>query len=266
MTNHPTNPEAPKTDVMPEKNMKRIAMLAIAMLVGCTTWSAEVKSSVPELKKGDVLLCAEYPYRTVKNTSRTVYQLARLGFTNVTSFQDAHGLKTDGIIGPSTQQKVESEFNKQFNVNPQKYAELNMLSLSVSSKLTDSKIAVTVSMRNESDDPLRIVGRITYNPDASFLFVDPTLSLISKVCTRNGGLIGCGSGPSAEVVICAKGTTITSSEQVAFTVSLLKMNPNQSDRLRIGTEYIDSTLSTGTVNAGYMIPKKEETKDGITNN
>ena len=244
--------------------MKRIAMLAIAMLVACTTWAAEVKSSVPELKKGDVLLCAEYPYRTVKNTSRTVYQLARLGFTNVTSFQDAHGLKTDGVIGPSTQQKVESEFNKQFNVNPQKYAELNMLSLSVSSKLTESKIAVTVTMRNESDDSLRIVGRITYNPDARFLFVDPILPLRSTVSTRKGDLIGCGSGPSAEVLLCSKGTIIKSSTQVTAIDSLSKLQPNQSGSMNIGTTYIDSTLSTGTVSAGGTIPKKEETKDGIT--
>lgn len=246
--------------------MKRIAIFAMLMAVVCAVRAEDTKLSVPELKKGDILLCEEYPYRTVKSTSRTVYQLARLGFTNITSFQDAHGLKADGVIGPKTQQKAESEFDKQFNVNPAKYTELNLLSLAVSSKLNDNSIAVTVTMRNESDDSLRIVGRMTYDSDGSFLYEDPTLSLISKVSTRKGGLIGCGSGPSAEVVICPKGATIKSSKQVTTTASLLKLNPNQSGRMRIGTAYIDSTLSTGTVNAGGMIPKKKETKDGITNN
>jgi hypothetical protein len=141
-----------------------------------------------------------------------------------------------------------------------------MLSLSVSSKLTGSKIVVTVTMRNESDDSLRIVGRIAYDPDGIFLFEAPTLSLSSKVCTRKGGLIGCGSGPSAEVTICPKGATVKSSKQVTATASLSKLNPNQSGRITIGTAYIDSALSTGTVNAGGAIPKKKEEKKGITNN
>jgi hypothetical protein len=33
-----------------------------------------------------------------------------LVFANVTSFQDARGLKTDGVIGPKTQQQAEPEF------------------------------------------------------------------------------------------------------------------------------------------------------------
>ncbi len=101
--------------------MKRITILAMLMLVVCTVWAADIKLAVPELEKGDILLCEEYPYRSVKNTSRTVYHLARLGFANVTSFQDAHGLKADGVLGPNTQQKAESEFNRQFKVKPEQY-------------------------------------------------------------------------------------------------------------------------------------------------
>jgi hypothetical protein len=58
------------------------------------------RRSLPELRAGDVLLCEPYPYRTVTNTSRTVYQIARLGFPAVRSFQQTHSLTADGIIGP----------------------------------------------------------------------------------------------------------------------------------------------------------------------
>lgn len=242
--------------------MKRNAIFVILILVFCTVWTADAKELAPELKKGDILLCNEYTYRTVKNTSRTVYQIARLGFTNVKSFQDANGLKADGVIGPKTQQKSESEFNKQFNLKPQKYTELNKLSLSVSSELTDSSIAVIIIMRNESEEPLRIVGRIAYDVDGNFLFRDPILTLVlsysTRVSTRKGDRIACGSGPLLEVMMCAKDTMIKPSQQVSVTASIPKLEDNQSGALKIGTAYINSTLSTGVESALGGIPEKEE--------
>src|SRR5687768_13774942 len=71
-------------------------------------------AALPELRADDVLLCQPYPYRTVRNTSRSVYQIARLGFTSVRSFQQTHDLKADGIIGPLTQRRIDSEYHRRF--------------------------------------------------------------------------------------------------------------------------------------------------------
>ena len=240
--------------------MKKSAIFASLILVVCMVSAADAGMSVPELEKGDILLCKEYSYRTVSNTPRTVYQLARLGFTNVRTFQDPHGLKADGVIGPETVKAAESEFKKQFNIKPQKYTDLKMLSLSVSPKMTEDNITVTITMRNESGNSLHIIGSITYDSDGNFLFREPTLPLSKKYCTRSeNGKISYSYNPSAaEIVICPKGTSINPLKQISAQSSLPSLKPDQSGSMKIETAYIDSTLSTGKVEAGEMFPEKEE--------
>ncbi len=68
----------------------------------------------PELSNDAILLCAEYPHRTVTNTPVTVYQLLRLGYDSVRDFQRDHGLNPDGIIGPRTRDKAMALHQQRF--------------------------------------------------------------------------------------------------------------------------------------------------------
>jgi len=61
------------------------------------------------------LLCQAYPYWTVTDSARIAYQIARLGFVSMRSFQSAHDLKSDGFIGGPRQKRAEAEFLRRFH-------------------------------------------------------------------------------------------------------------------------------------------------------
>ena len=87
----------------------------VVVMCSASVLPAADTAALPELRASDVLLCQPYPYRTVTNTSRTVYQIVGLGFASVRSFQQTHDLRADGIIGPLTQRRVEAEYQRRFS-------------------------------------------------------------------------------------------------------------------------------------------------------
>lgn len=137
-----------------------------------------------------------------------------------------------------------------------------MLSLAVRTELTEKNVTVKVTMLNASDKPLRIVGSVVYDSDGSFLFQDPAISLSSMISTRKDGKIACSVRPS-KVVMCSQGTIIMPLGQISGTASIPKLTSDESGLLSIKMTYMDSTLSTGRVEAWGMIPDKEETKEGV---
>src|SRR5688572_22411942 len=176
--------------------IRLVSLLGVICLMGILR-AADI-TTVPEIGDGDVLFCQPYPYRTVTNTSRTVYQIARFGFASVRSFQQAHHLKADGIIGPLTQRRVETEFLRQFGQPSASSSSSPSLAVSVQPTATATGITTTVAVHSVVAKPVHIVGSLTYDEDRRFRFISPVVSLRSKTCLRHGGLVTCG-GRSASV-------------------------------------------------------------------
>ena len=190
-------------------------------------------ATLPELRAGDVLLCQPYPYRTVTNTSRTVYQIARLGFASVRSFQQTHDLKADGIIGPLTQRRVEAEYQRRFS----QAATTNRTTLSVSIQpvATTTGITATVTVRSMTK-PVRIIGSLTFDESSGFRFTDPTASVHTKTCLRRGNLIACG-GRGASVALTQQETPMSGRTE------LPALAAGESGRLFASITYLSADLT-----------------------
>jgi hypothetical protein len=196
-------------------------------------------AALPELRACDVLLCQPYPYRTVTNTSRTVYQIARLGFASVRSFQQTHDLKADGIIGPLTQQRVEAEYHRRFG----QAATTNRTTLSVSVQpvATTTGITATVTVRSVAA-PMRIIGTLTFDESRGFRFTDPTASLHTKTCLRRGDLIAYG-GRGASVALTQQETPMSGSTE------LPALAAGESGRLFASITYLSADLTERVADA-----------------
>lgn len=208
------------------------ASLVIGMLSASVLPAADT-ATLPELRGGEVLLCRPYPYRTVTNTSRTVYQIARLGFTSVRSFQQKHDLKADGIIGPLTQRRVDAEYQRRFSQAAT--TSRTTLSLSVQPVATTTGITATVTVRSVAT-PVRIVGSLTFDESGGFRFTDPTASLHTKTCLRRGDLVACG-GRGASVALTEQQTLMTGSTE------LPALATGESGRLFASITYLSADLT-----------------------
>ena len=194
---------------------------------------------VSTLSEGDILLCEPYPYRTVTNTARTVYQIAALGHRSIRSFQRAHGLKDDNIVGPRTQQTAESEFAQR--IARSTVRSTDALALAVRPTVSATSVVARVALRNISATPLRIVGALTYGPDGSFKLVEPSTVLHAKTCTRKGRLVACG-GRSYTVALSANGTVLNHEAEAAGLVSLPALAPAQSCNIYASVTYLCADL------------------------
>jgi hypothetical protein len=211
----------------------KFASLAVGMCWGIALLAAD-SVALPELGAGDVLLCQPYPYRTVTNTSRTVYQIARLGFASVPSFQQAHDLKTDGIIGPLTQRRVEAEYQRRFGQGAS--VSRTTLSVSVEPVSTTTGMTATVTIRSMEATPVRVVGSLTFDESKGFRFTDPTASIHTKTCLRRGDFVACG-GRAAAVALNRQETPITGSTQ------LPALAAGESGRLFASITYLSADLT-----------------------
>lgn len=141
--------------------MKFVSLLAF-VCASDVSHSADTLT-LPVLQDGEALLCEPYPYRIVTNTSRTVYQIARLGFMSVRSFQQTHDLKADGIIGPLTQRRVEAEYQRRFGQAAT--ASRAIISVSVQPVATTTGITAMITVRSMAATPVRIVGSLRLRRD-----------------------------------------------------------------------------------------------------
>jgi hypothetical protein len=214
------------------------ASLVVGLLSASVLPAADT-ATVPELRGGDVLLCQPYPYRTVTNTSRTVYQIARLSFTSVRSFQQKHDLKADGIIGPLTQRRVDAEYQRRFG----QAATTNRTTLSVSVQpvATTTGITATVTVRGVAT-PVRIVGSLTFDESRGFRFADPTASLHTKTCLRRGDLVSFG-GRRASVALIQQQALMTGSTE------LPALATGESGRLFASIIYLSADLTERVADA-----------------
>lgn len=202
-------------------------------------------AALPELRASDVLLCQPYPYRTVTNTSRTVYQIARLGFASVRSFQQPHDLIADGIIGPLTQRRVEVEYRRRFGQADT--ASGTTLSVSVQPVATTTGITATVTVRSVAAAPVRIVGSLTFDESRGFRFTDPTASLHTKTCLRRGDLVTCG-GRGGSVALTQQETPMTGSTE------LPALAAGESGRLYASITYVSADLTERVADADAPLP------------
>ncbi len=208
-------------------------------------------ATLPAIRAGDLLLCEPYPYRTVTNTSRTVYQIARLDFESVRSFQQAHDLKTDGIIGPLTQHRVEAEYQRRFGQPIAGSASRALLAVSVQAIASSTGITATVSVRNTAAEPVRIVGSLIYHDTRGFRFTEPVASLHTKTCLYRGGLVACG-GRTASVTL-----TRREAEMMGSTV-LAPLATGESGRLYVSITYLSADLTEHTAVTEAVLPKESQ--------
>jgi hypothetical protein len=226
----------------------RTVINLVSLVVGVCSASvlaAADTAALPELRPGDVLLCQPYPHRTVTNTSRTVYQTARLGFASVRSFQQTYDLKADGIIGPLTQRRVEAEYQRRFGQAAT--ASHTALSVSVQPVATTTGITATVTVRSVAAAPVRIVGSLTFDESRGFRFTDPTASLHTKTCLRRGDLVACG-GRGASVALTQQETAMTGSTE------LPALAADESGRLYASLTYLSSDLTERIADADAPLP------------
>ncbi len=214
-------------------------------LCSASTLPAADTAVLLELRAGDVLLCQPYPYRTVTNTSRTVYQIARLGFASVRSFQQTHALKADGIIGPLTQRRVEAEYQRRFSHAAT--ASSTTLSVSVQPVATTTGITATVTVRSVAAAPVRIIGSLTFDESGGFRFTDPTTSLHTKTCLRRGDLVACG-GRGASVALTRRESLMTGSTE------LPALATGESGRLYASITYLSADLTERVTDADAPLP------------
>lgn len=139
--------------------------------------------AVPELGAGDVLLCREYPYRTVRNTDVTMYQLARLGFADAKRFQKKYGLKNDNIIGPATQDAVREEYRKTVGTMAEP-ASKALLSASATFVTSDETCFLHVCVTNVSGSALRIRGSLDIDKNDQITCTQPSVKANGKCCVR----------------------------------------------------------------------------------
>jgi hypothetical protein len=209
-----------------------LASLVVGMISANVLPAADT-TTLPELRDGDVLLCETYPYRTVTNTSRTVYQMARLGFASVRSFQQTHDLKTDGIIGPLTQRRVEAEYQRRFSQAATTSS--TTLSVSVQPVATTTGITATVTVRSMATAPVRIIGSLTFDESRGFRFTDPTAWLHTKTCLRRGDLVACGGRQASVALTHMTGITklpaLATGESGRLFASITYLSANLTERV-----------------------------------
>ncbi len=230
------------------RNVIQFVSLVVAVCSACMLPAAD-SAALPELRADDVLLCQPYPYRTVTNTSRTVYQIARLGFASVRSFQQAHDLKTDGIIGPLTQRRVEVAYQRRFGQPVT--ASRTTLSVCIQPISTTAGITATVAIRSMASAPMRIVGSLTFDESRGFKFTDPTTSLRTETSLRIGDLVTCGRR-EALVALTQQETSMTGSTELPALAS------GESGRLYASITYLGADLVERVADTDTPLPSRSQ--------
>ena len=214
--------------------------MTISILIAlCAAAAAQDRSPLlPALQPGDILLCEGFPKRTSTGTEVTMYQLARLGYSSVTVYQQDAGLKVDGIIGPHTQGKVEEAFNRTFG--PLARAQTNAPLALTAEVITNAAMAsLRLAVSNQLDTPVRIVGVLATDREDRLTFSTPALSVRERYCRHNPktGIVGCGGG-SHKTELCSSGTAIRAGASLQCSTPISRLDPNENGSVSVDVQYL----------------------------
>jgi hypothetical protein len=234
-----------------------IRSVATVILLPLAALAQGGAGSAPTLAAGDLLLCREYPYRSVRNTDLTMYQLARLGFQDARQFQAKHGLKVDNVIGPSTQTAVREEYQKVFGAMSAPTTNA-VLAVSAAFVTNTTTCLLRVCVTNVSGVPIRIRGALGMDLSDQITLSEPSVTAKGKVCTRNGGRIGCG-GWWLRATLCTSDTVLQPGAYIERQVPFDRLRANQDGHAALTIRFMDAsgTVKELTTDLG-AIPKETE--------
>ena len=215
-------------------------IIAISAIISTATPAIERVPLLPALQTRDILLCGELPKRTSIDTALTMYQLARLGYSSVRTFQQDSGLKVDGIIGTQTQAKIEEIFRRTFGplARAQTNAPLSLASEIITNAVTAS---LNITLSNKLNAAVRIVGVLGTDSDNFIRFSGPALSVSESFCRHNPktGMVGCGGG-SHMAQMSTTGTILQAGSTVCCSTVVSRLLPNEDGSVSVGLHYLTS--------------------------
>jgi len=202
--------------------IKLVHFLIVAMMVagrGDSFADQNRPPLAPELPDDAILICAEYPHRTVTNTPVTVYQLLRLGYDSLRDFQTDHGLDPDGIIGPRTRDKAMTLHKERF---PGDFTQANKPSVfSATLKVFGrQQPTVEITLTNTNSEPRRMLGRIGYGSNGRLQFGAPQLVVSFSRSRVDDGLHTRSSLPNSILSFDREELVINPGESLRKTVTL----------------------------------------------
>lgn len=219
------------------KTMIRLA--ATLMLLSLTVFAEEASNNAPALSTGDVLLCDEYPYRSVRNTDLTMYQLARLGFQDARQCQETYGLKADNVIGPATQAAVREEYQKAFGAMSMPVTNV-VLAVSAAFVAAEGTWLLRVCVTNTSGPAIRLRGLLKADCNDRITLSEPTVRARGKVCTRKGGMIGCGPW-SLKATLCTNDTVLQPNQFIERQLPFAGLKTNQDGQAWLTIRFMDAS-------------------------
>lgn len=215
---------------------------ALVQIMRLPVTSTNPDSTLPELKNGDIVLFQPYPYRTIPDASRTVFQISRLGYDSIRDFQKKQNLVVDNIVGLNTRKQAEELYTKHFSNTPRVDKKFASLFLSNEMLVANDTSFVILTLKNVGNEKIRLLGTVTYDLRGKVTFADPYIAISTWVSSRNGNLVACGPGPSAFVEF-AKDFEIAEGSSIKRKVEMPKLGDNQHGVLHVEVEYLDSNLS-----------------------
>lgn len=218
--------------------MIKAMIITIAVLSGAIL-AQGTSNNIPVLIDGDVLLCSEWPYRTVRETDWTMYQLARLGFSSAREFQDKHRLKTDNVIGPETQRAINTAY--QAGVGPVSTLQAGSTPLAMSAAFVTNgeTCLLRVTISNISARAIRIRGELRTDQSDRITWSEPSVTARGKVDTRDGGRIALSSW-ALKTGLCASDTVLKPNDHIGQTVEVTRLKPNQNGCASVCARFIDA--------------------------
>jgi len=237
--------------------MIKTTAIVVAMLSGLAFAEGH---SIPALTDGDVLFSREYPYRTVRSTAWTLYQMARLGFSSVRDFQDHHSLTADNVIGPATQNAVSVAFQKAFGTATARPLDNSPLVMAAQFDMDGETDALLVTLSNRSANTIRIRGEMRTDNNDRVTLQESTVTARGKVDTWEDGKISLSSWYLSSV-LCACDTFLQPDDGIELRIPRHKLKLNQRGQACVSLMFLDASGQTHvlTVDLG-SIPREENSE------
>ena len=169
-----------------------LAFLLLFASVAALTEEPALDPSQLKLEEGDLIALGSCRCWGIDDAPVVMYQIARLGHNSVASFQQANGLKVDGVVGPKTRQATRRLYKRSFEANPSLSDERSSLSLTILPTLGDGgKTMAEASILNTTDKPMRFIEKLCQDDGGRFSLTDIPLAIDRSARARTGGQIGC---------------------------------------------------------------------------
>ncbi len=232
-------------------------VIIAAAALGAAASAGEPRREVPALVAGDILLSREFPYRSVRGTDLTLYQLARLGYSSARPFQEKAALQADNIIGPATTAAVQNDYARVFH-DLQARAEPDALALSAAFVRNGETAFLQVSVSNVSARAIRFRGLMATDEHDQIVFSEPMLIASGKVCTWKGSIVAC-RGWSLIVSLCPNDTILEPGASIERKVACQRLEANEHGGATLTMRYLDASGAIHEVTTELgNIPKLEK--------